>query len=182
MDEENLEIQSLTDIATNLSDGMRLLKPSNISAPIRKYNEQMPELLSEIEQFLDGFINWQISRKQAVEKLEMWTHPDAYEDVKLYLTRKTWDVKIANGTIINKVAQVIAVTNYLHKKYRTDVHEALNHVVKHNGDVKALGVELRDALDDVVKDRLEETIKAIAGAVLTELPELREKLLALEEK
>jgi len=180
MNEEVLEIQTLTDIATNLSDGMVRLKPANIAAPLKKFDTPLPELLSEIENFVSVFIPWQLSRKQPPEKIEMWSHPDSYNDVTLYLTRKVWAVKVENGTIINKVAQVIALTNHLHKKYRADVHEALNHVVKHNVDVKALGSELRDSLDAVVKLRLEDTIKAIAGATLTELPELKNKLLALE--
>jgi len=182
MNEETLEIQTLTDIATNLSDGMLLLKPANISATLRKYEEDNPELLSEIDIFSEHFVNWQIQRKQPAEKLEMWSHPDALHDVKLYLTRKVWEVKVINGTIVNKVAQVIALTNHLHKKYRADVHEALNHVVKHNEDVKALGSELRDSLDEIVKLRLEDTIKVIAGAILTELPDLQNKLLELEQK
>ena len=182
MNEELFEIKTLTEISTNLSDGMLLLKPSNIAAPIKKYEEPIPEFLCEVPDYTDHFIGWQLLRKQPKEKLEMWSHPDAVTDVRLYLTRKVWAFKVEQGTVINKVAQVIAITNQLHKKYRADVHEALNHVVKHNEDVKALGSELRDSLDEVVKVRLEDTIKSIAGAALTELPELQTKLLALEQQ
>lgn len=175
--EEKAEVMALTDLATNLGDGMKALGAANIGRPLKTFGVDLPAQLSDVESFADRFIDWQISRLKDASLQAAWSHPDAHGDVLKYLRRKVWQRKIEHGTVINPVAKIMAVTVSLHRQYRADVHEALNHAVKHNEDVKALGSEMRDQLDEVVRSRLEETTKAIAGAVLATLPQLQQMLM-----
>lgn len=175
--EEQAEIMALTDLATNLGDGMTMLAPTNIARPIKTFGEALPELFTDVDAFVDRFIDWQIKRLKEAAMLATWTHPEAHEDVLKYVRRKVWQSKIERGAVINPVAKMLATTASLYRKYRADVHEALNHAAKHNEDVKALGSEMRDQLDEVVRARLEESMKAIAGAALTTVPQLQQVLM-----
>lgn len=175
--EEQAEIMALTDLATNLSDGMTSLTASNISRPVKTFGEAIPDNLASVDAFVDRFVAWQVDRLKDPEQQSTWSHPDAYADVGKYVRRKVWQLKIDAGAVTNPVARMLAATVSLHRKYRADVHEALNHAAKHNEDIKALGTELRDQLDDVVRLRLEETTKAIAGAALATVPQLQQVLM-----
>jgi hypothetical protein len=176
--EEMAEIDALADLATNLGDGMRVLTPHNVSRPVKSFDE-LPEQLADAEVFAERFIHWQLSRLKDAQAQAIWSSPDAFADVLKYLRRKIWQTKIERGEVINPVARMLATTVSLHRKYRADVHEALNHVVKHNDDVKLLGVQLRDQLDSVVRERLEETTKRIAGVALATIPQIQQALLEL---
>jgi hypothetical protein len=175
--EEQAEIMALTDLATNLGDGLKALSASNIGRPIKTFGEDLPEQLADVEVFAERFVGWQVARLKDAALQAVWSHPDALADVMTYLRRKVWQSKIERGAVINPVARMLATTVSLHRKYRADVHEALNHAAKHNEDVKALGAELRDQLDEVVRARLEETTKAIAGAALATVPQLQRVLM-----
>lgn len=175
--EEQAEIMALTDLATNLGDGMTMLAPANIARPIKTFGEDLPEHLADVDAFVDRFIDWQIKRIKEATLQATWSHPEAREDVLKYVRRKVWQSKIERGAVINPVAKMLATTVSLHRQYRSDVHEALNHAAKHNEDVKALGSEMRDQLDAVVRARLEETTQAIAGAALTTVPQLQHVLM-----
>lgn len=177
VDEEKAEIMALTDLATNLSDGMKLLSPANLARPVKSFGEDFPDELCQVPSFAERFIAWQVARTESASGKADWSHPDALADTQRYLNRKVWQVKIANGAVINPVARMLAATVHLHRQYRADVHEALNHAAKHNEDVKLLGQEMRDQLDDVVRTRLEETTKMLAGAALSSLPQLQQTLM-----
>lgn len=141
--EEQAEIAGLTDLATNLSDGMAVLKPANIARPIATFGA-LPEDLASVT-----------------------------DHVARYVRRKVWAAKVASGAVINPVAKMLAATVSLHRQYRTDVHEALNHAVKHNEDLKTLLPEMSEQLDTVVRARLEQTTQFLAGAALASLPQLQ---------
>lgn len=175
--EEQAEIMALTDLATNLGDGMTMLAPANIGRPIKTFGEDMPEQFSEVEPFTDRFIDWQLARLKEASLQATWSHPEAREDVLKYVRRKVWQSKIERGAVINPVAKMLATTASLHRVYRSDLHEALNHAIKHNTDIKSLLSEIRDQIDEVVRARLEETTKAIAGAALATVPQLQQVLM-----
>jgi DNA repair ATPase RecN len=175
--EEQAEIMALTDLATGLSDGMKSLTAANISRPVKTFDNPIPEQLSEVEGYADRFIDWQVDRQKKPEAKATWTHPDAYHDVALYLRRRVWQAKVEAGSIINPIARMLATTTTLHRKYRADVHEALNHAAKHNEEVAKLGQDMKDQLDEVVKTRLEETTRMIAGAALATVPQLQQMLM-----
>jgi flagellar biogenesis protein FliO len=182
--EELAEVYSLTDLATGMSDGMRSLSAQNLARPVATYSnevEPLPDELHAVPEYAERFIAWQFDRAQKGQHKAaasaLWSSLDALHDARLYVRRKVWLVKVANQTIINPVARMLATTVELHKSYRSDVHEALNHAAKHNTDVKALGQDLRDALDEVVVRRLRETTERLAGEVLTALPALQQALL-----
>lgn len=177
VDEEKAEILALTDLATNLGDGMQMLSPANLARPIKSFGEDMPDELCKVADFAERFIAWQVARTETASGKADWSNPDALADTKRYLNRKVWQIKIANGAVINPVARMMAATVHLHRQYRADVHEALNHAVKYNEDVKLLGQEMRDQLDEVVRTRLEETTKVLAGAALSSLPQLQQTLM-----
>lgn len=172
--EEQAEIVSLTDLATNLSDGMTMLKPSNIAKPVAAFGE-IPEDLAAVDVYVERFITWQIDRLDA-QAGERWSHPEALADVRRYVRRKVWKHKVESGAVINPIARMLATTVTLHQSYRSDVHEALNHAIKHNEDSKNLLTEMRDQIDEVVRARLEQTTQMIAGAALATVPQLREAL------
>ena len=174
--EEQAEIMALTDLATNLSDGMTALTAANISRPIKSFGD-LPDALSDVDAFVERFIDWQIARLKDPAQLALWSSPEALADCLKYARRKVWQAKVAHGAVINPVAKMLAATVTLHRKYRADVHEALNHAAKHNEDVKLLGQEMRDQLDDVVRMRLEDTTKALAGAALATVPQLQQILM-----
>jgi len=175
--EEQAEIMALTDLATNLGDGMTMLAPTNIGRPIKTFGESLPELLFDVEPFADRFIDWQLKRIKDASIQATWSHPQAREDVLKYVRRKVWQSKVEHGFIINPVARMLATTSALYRTYRAEVHEALNHAIKHNQDLKTLGDEMREQLDDVVRARLEESTKAIAGAALATVPQLQRILM-----
>ena len=176
VDEEKAEILALTDLATNLGDGMQMLSPANLARPIKSFGE-FPDELCQVPDFAERFISWQVARMEDAKGKADWSHPDALADVKRYLNRKVWQVKVTHGAVINPVARMLAATAHLHRQYRADVHEALNHAAKHNQDVKALPQELRDQLDEVVRERLADTLKVLAGAALSSLPQLQQVLM-----
>ena len=177
IDEERAEIMALTDLATNLSDGMTRLSARNIAAPLRTFDDPIPENLADVDAYVDRFMAWQIGRLKVTEAIDLWGDRASYRDVTLYIRRKVWQLKIEAGSVINPVAKMLATTVTLHRKYRADIHEALNHAAKHNEDVKLLGAEMKDQLDEVVRARLEETTQAIAGAALATVPQLQQVLM-----
>ena len=176
--EERAEVMALTDLASNLSDGMKLLTAANISRPIKTFGEPIPPNMVDADEYAERFIAWQVGRLTEQQVRATWSHPDALEDVRKYVRRKVWQIKIESGDVIHPVAKMLATTVHLHRKYRADVHEALNHAAKHNTDVKALGQEMREQLDEVVRARLEETTQAIAGVALVTLPQLQQAITA----
>lgn len=177
MTEEMAEIMSLTDLATNLSDGLTRLSARNMVHPLAAFEEPIPGDLVSVDGFVDRFMSWQIKRLEKAEALDLWGDRASYADVTKVVRRKVWQRKIEDGSVINPVAKMIAATVYLHRKYRADVHEALNHAAKHNVEIAKLGAELRDQLDDVVRARLEETTQMLAGAALATVPQLQQVLM-----
>ncbi|WP_295442603.1 hypothetical protein [uncultured Thiodictyon sp.] len=149
----------------------------NITHPLAAFDEPIPDNLAAVDGFVDRFMTWQIGRLKKPEALDLWGDRDSYADVTKYIRRKVWALKIEAGSVINPVAKMIAATVYLHRKYRADVHEALNHAAKHNTEISKLGQELRDQLDDVVRSRLEETTQMLAGAALATVPQLQQVLM-----
>ncbi len=173
--EERAEIAALTDLATNLSDGMTALKPANIARPIASFGE-LPEDLSAVQSHVERFMAWQLDRLTDESLRETWSTYEAEADVLRYVRRKVWAIKVASGAVINPVAKMLAATVTLHRIYRSDVHEALNHAVKHNEDLKTLLPELKEQLDEVVRVRLEQTTHMLAGVALASLPQLQEAM------
>lgn len=173
--EEQAEIAALTDLATNLGDGMTTLKPSNISRPIAGFGD-MPEDLAPVPAYVERFLAWQFDRVTDPEMKAKWSSPESEKDVLRYVRRKVWQAKVESGSVINPVARMLAATVTLHRGYRADVHEAVNHSVKHNEDIKTLLPEMREQLDEVVRARLEQTTQMLAGVALATVPQLQEAL------
>ena len=180
------EIKSLHCLATNLSDGMRIMKAGNLARPLKTYREIAPlepELIG-CDEYARAFVDWQVSRQVKKVNQLLWEQPDVLHDAQLYVRRQVWQLKLEQGKFDHPVAGMIAATVTLHRKYRSDVHEALNHAAKHNEDVKLLGQEMKDQLDEIVSARLLETTQRLNSTILTEMPALQAAVMRgmLEDK
>lgn len=166
-------------LASNHSDGMVAMSASNFARPLNTFAAMrpLPVELSKAGDYAEAFIDWSVDRQKTKANKLSWSHPSTLHDAGLFIHRKIWAEKVRLGLIYNDQAKVIATTVELHKKYRADVHEALNHAAKHNEDVKLLRAEMVEQLDDIVRDRLTQTTEAIAGAALVSLPDLKAALL-----
>lgn len=173
--ESAAEANYITLLSSNLGDGMRQLRPANIGRPLKIYSdiEPIPDYLAGADEYAERFLDWQVERQKYKTGKLVWSSADVMHDVRLYVVRRIWQVKAECGAIESDAIKMIVATVMLHKKYRADVHQALNHVVKHNVDVKKMRDEMAEHLDAVVLARLTETTESLAGHILATMPMLQ---------
>lgn len=173
------ELSTITDLASSLSDGMRVLTAQNLARPVNEYiaaGNPLPEALKDVDPFVDAFLAARAASKKGTARA-MWAHPDSAHDAALYVRRKVWEQKVLNGSFVSRAAAALGTMVVLQRTFRGNAHEAINHAAKHNTDVAMLVTDIRLAVDETVKTNLERVTCYLANEILLAVPEVKTKLL-----
>lgn len=175
--EAELELYYATKLSLNLGEGLKVLKPVSINAAIK--HTALPSGFTGLREWSRDLTATMAEKKP---KQLVWRDLYAEDDIETYVSRKVWENKVATGSFVNPSAASIAASTFVSRHARTQLHEAINHSVKHNTQIEHLLPEMHEHIDSVVLGHMNGQITKVAMALCSLHPELGELMQQLDQK